>query len=123
MGFPSDSSGKKSACQCKRNKRRGLDPWVRKIPWRRAWQPTPVFLPREFHGERSLAGYSLWGRKDSDMTERTWHAVRVIKGNWFNAISNLMKFINHRKESYCSKFGFAFLFFSLSLSFFFSFDQ
>ena len=41
-------------------------PCVRKIPWRRKWQPTPVFLPGEFHGQRSLAGYSPWGRKGSD---------------------------------------------------------
>ena len=41
----------------------GFDPWVRKIPWRRAWQSTPVFLPGESHGQRSLAGYSPWGRK------------------------------------------------------------
>jgi len=40
-----------------------------KIPWRRKWQPTPVFLPEEFHGQRSLAGYSPWGHKDLDMTE------------------------------------------------------
>ena len=40
--------------------------WVRKIPWRRAWQPTTVFLPGESHGQRSLVGYSLWGRKGSD---------------------------------------------------------
>ena len=40
------------------------------IPWRRKWQPTPVFLPGEFHGQRSLAGCSPWGRKESDMTER-----------------------------------------------------
>ena len=39
----------------------GFDPWVKKIPWRREWQPTPVFLPVESHGQRSLAGYSLWG--------------------------------------------------------------
>ena len=44
-------------------------PWVRKIPWRRKWQPTPVFLPGEFHGQRSLAGYSPWGHKESDTTE------------------------------------------------------
>ena len=43
---------------------------VGKIPWRRKWQPTPVFLPGEFHGQRSLAGYSPWGRKESDMTEQ-----------------------------------------------------
>ena len=43
--------------------RRGFDPWVRKIPWRRAWQPTPVFLPGKSHGQRSLTGHSPWGRK------------------------------------------------------------
>ena len=47
-----------------------FDPWVRKIPWRRKWQPTPVLLPGKFHGWRSLVGYSLWGRKESDTTER-----------------------------------------------------
>ena len=46
-GFPGDASGKESACQCRRHKRHGFDPWVGKIPWRRAWQPTPVFLPGE----------------------------------------------------------------------------
>ena len=48
----------------------GFDPWVGKIPWRRKWQPTPIFLPGEFQGQRSLAGYSPWGHKESDMTER-----------------------------------------------------
>ena len=43
------------------------DPWVRKIFWRRAWQPTPVFLPGKSHGQRSLTGYSPWGHKESDM--------------------------------------------------------
>ena len=44
--------------------------WVKKIPWRRKWQPTPVFLPGEFHGQRSLAGLSPWHCKELDMTER-----------------------------------------------------
>ena len=44
--------------------------WVGKIPWRRKWQPNSVFLPGEFHGQRSLVGYSPWGCKESDMTER-----------------------------------------------------
>ena len=48
-----------------------FDPWVGKVPWRRAWQPTPVFLPRESHGQRSLVGYSPWGCKESDTTEMT----------------------------------------------------
>ena len=54
-------SGKESACPCKRH---GFDPWVGKIPWRRKWQPTPVFLPRKSHGQRSLEDYnSPWGHK------------------------------------------------------------
>ena len=53
-------SGKESACQCKRCR---FDPWVRKSPWRRKWQPTPVFLSRKFHGQRSLVGNSPWGYK------------------------------------------------------------
>ena len=44
--------------------------WVGKMPWRREWLPTPVFLPGEYHGQRSLAGYSPQGRKESDITER-----------------------------------------------------
>ena len=51
-------------------RRPGFDPWVGKIPWRRARQPTPVFLPGESHGQRSLVGYSPWHRKELDMTER-----------------------------------------------------
>ena len=47
-----------------------FDRWVGKIPWRRKWLPTPVFLPRVFHGQRSLAGCSPWGHKQSDMTEQ-----------------------------------------------------
>ena len=70
-GFPGGASGKEPACQCWRHKRCGFDPWVAKILWRRAWQPTPVFLPAESHGQRNLAGYSPWGSKKSDMTEVT----------------------------------------------------
>ena len=47
LGFPGGASGKEPACQCRRHKRGGFDPWVGKIPWRKAWQPTPVFLPGE----------------------------------------------------------------------------
>ena len=60
-------SGKELAWHCRR---RGFDPWVRKIPWRRKWQPTPVFLPGKSHGQRSLAGYSPWGHKEPDTTEK-----------------------------------------------------
>ena len=51
-----------------------FDPWVGNIPWRRAWQPIPVFLPGESQGQRSLASYSPWGCKESDKTEATEHA-------------------------------------------------
>ena len=78
--FPVAASGKEPACQCRRerHKRCRFDPWVRKTPWRRAWQPTPVLLPRESHGQRSLVGYSPWHRKESDPTERlSTHAVQT----------------------------------------------
>ena len=55
VGFPVGASGKESTCQCRRHKKHGFDLWVRKIPWRGKWQATPVFLPRNFHGQRSLA--------------------------------------------------------------------
>ena len=65
--FPGGSSGKESACQCRKH---GFDPWVGQIPWRRKWLPTLVFLPREFHVQRCLVGYSPWTHKKPDMTER-----------------------------------------------------
>ena len=61
-------SGKKFACECRRL---GFSPWVGKIPWRRKWQPSPVLLPGESHGQRSLVGYSPWGHTESDTTEVT----------------------------------------------------
>ena len=62
-GFPGDTSGKESACQYRRRKRHRFSPRVGKIPWRRKWQPPPVLLPGEFHGQRSLVGCSPWGSK------------------------------------------------------------
>ena len=81
--FVGGSGSKESACNARNP---GFDPQIGKIPWRREWQPTPVFLPREFHGQRrewqptpvflprefhgqrSLVGYSPWGHKESDTT-------------------------------------------------------
>ena len=57
--------------QCRRHKGCGLDPWVRKLLWKREWQPTPVFLPGESHGQRSLVGHSPQDHKESDTTEAT----------------------------------------------------
>ena len=65
-GFPSGS-----AVICLQCRKCRFSPWVRNIPWRRTWLPIPVFLSGEFHGQRSLVGYSLWGRKESDITEAT----------------------------------------------------
>ena len=67
---PGGASGKEPACQCRRCRRPWFDPWVGKIPWRRACQPIPVFLPKESHGQKSLAGHSPGGHKESDPTER-----------------------------------------------------
>ena len=64
--FPGGSGSKEAAWNYRRPR---FNPWVGKIRWTRKWQPTPVFLPREFHGQRSLVGYSPWGYKESDPTE------------------------------------------------------
>ena len=71
INLPDGAIGKEPACDCRRHKRLGLDPWVRKIPRRRAWQPTLVFLPGESYVHRSLAGHRPQGREESDMTEAT----------------------------------------------------
>ena len=68
LGFPGGWDGKESAHSEEDPGR--LSSWVRKIPWRREWQPTPIFLPGESHGQRNLAGYSPSGRKEWDTTEQ-----------------------------------------------------
>ena len=78
---------KEHACQSRSRKRGEFDPWVRKIPWRRAWQLTPVFLPGESHGQRSLAGCSPRGHRESDRTvwvstARAWGAVIIRPWRW-----------------------------------------
>ena len=69
-GFPCGTSGKEAACKRMRHNTGMFDPWVRKIPWSRERQPTPVFLPEKY-GQRSLEGYSPQGHKESDMIEVT----------------------------------------------------
>ena len=58
-----------------------FNPWVGKIPWRRAWWSTPVCLSEGFHGQRSLASYSSWGHKESDMTKRLNMQAYIVKGS------------------------------------------
>ena len=69
-GLPQWRGGKEPACLRRRHKRHEVDPWVGKMPWRRAWQPTPVILPGESHGQRGLVGYSPWGHRELDTAER-----------------------------------------------------
>ena len=92
LTLPRWLSGKESACQCKRCRRLEFDPWVRKIPWKRKWQSTPVFLPKKSHGQRSLVGYSPWGCKEWDTTDWACMHVHAIgtaleNCNWMVAIS------------------------------------
>ena len=77
FSFPGGTSGKESTCQCRRCKRHRLNPWVWKIPWRRKWQPTPVYFPGKFHGQ-GLAGYSPWGCKESVMTQWDLRFILLI---------------------------------------------
>ena len=79
MGLPMWSHGKEPVCHAGDTR----CPWVRKIPWRRKWQPTPVSWPGEFHGQRSLAGYSPQGRKESDTAEQlSLRAHRASRSYW-----------------------------------------
>ena len=82
-GFPGGARGKETACQSRRPKRHRFDLWGRKITWRRKWQPTPVFFPRESQGQRSLMQYSPQGRKEQDTNEMTsLHACTLCIGHW-----------------------------------------
>ena len=74
LGLPKGLSGKASTCQCRSHSE--LSPWIRKIPWRRKWQPTPVFLPGKFHGQRSWAGYNPRGHKESD--KPAWLSTHMV---------------------------------------------
>ena len=86
FGLPSCLSGlkkKKKISQFRRIKRCGFNPGVRKIPWSRKGEATPVFLPGESHGRRSLAGYSAQGCKESDTTEHTHTPQECLLGAEF----------------------------------------
>ena len=83
-----DLSQLRICLQCRKPR---FDHWVGKIPWRREWLPTPVFLPGEFHRQKSLVGYSPWGCKVWDTTERLTHThTHVILNNWQNIRSSVM---------------------------------
>ena len=78
------ASGKEPACQCRRRKTCKVNPWVENILRRRKWQPTPIFLPGESHGQRNLVGYSLWGCKS-----RTWLSDQAHRLKGYYCYSHL----------------------------------
>ena len=82
-GFPGGSDGKESACN---TGDLGSIPGKGRFPWRKAWQPTPVFLTGEAHGQRSLSGYSPWGCKASDTTEGPTHSHFFIPYPVYNRL-------------------------------------
>jgi len=83
MGLPRWLNGERIHLKCRRHRTHGFNLWVRMIPWRRAWQPSPIFLLEESHGQRSLEGYIPWGCKESDMSEVTEQSYNM-PGLWNN---------------------------------------
>ena len=79
--FPCWLNCKEPTCLFRRHKRHGLNPWIRKIPWSRKWQPTPKLLPGKSHGQRSLVGYSPWGRR--------------VGHDWETSLTPSLKTISH----------------------------
>ena len=75
------TSGKEYACQCKSSRQFRFGPWEGTIPWRRKWQPTPVMSPGKSHGQRSLAGCSPWGCKESEATEQLSTRWQIFSEN------------------------------------------
>ena len=101
IGLPWWLSGKECACQCRRHT---FNPWIQKIPWRRKWQPTPVFMPRKSHGQWSLTGYSPRCRRraghdlameqqTSNNTSQWYHDSVFILGNRSNTHSTQLLFL------------------------------
>ena len=102
-GFPGGAGGKEFACQCRRCKRSKFDPWVRKIPWRRKWLPTPVFLLGKFQGQRSLVGYGPQCHKKLNMTEQwaqcIWAQSLLLARQPGNVLSAFGHLVNRKELS------------------------
>ena len=88
-------SGRESTCQCRRH---GFNPWVRKILWRRKWQPTPVFLAGKSHGQKSLVGYSSWGRKRAGHSLVAKHHHPSLCGHLGSLIGFLFPLFHHHPQ-------------------------
>ena len=100
--FPGGASDKEPTCQCRRCKRCGFNLWVGKIPWRRKWQATPVSLPGESHGQRSLEGYSPQDCKELDTTEASQH-IHICPIFSASHIKNSILFSIEISSYFCSK--------------------
>ena len=83
-GLPRWINGRESTCQCKRHRRHVFDPWVGKMPWRREWLLTPIFLPGKSHGQRNLVGYGPWGRRESTQLKQlsSSNRSRELRSQW-----------------------------------------
>ena len=128
-GLPRWLGGKESACQCRKSR---FDCWVREIPRRRKWQPTPVILPEKSHGQRNLVDYSPWGHKESDTTKHTYTCVSMclvgsIQNFFFKSNQSpyvFFFFFWHKMEAYflcvcgVAQFIFYFIFFKIFFLFF-----
>ena len=96
---------------CLQGRRPRFDPWVGKIPWKRKWLRTPVFLAGKSHGQRSLVGYSLWGYKE-DTTEQfmplyvDWTLTLIIKGKWRRGKDRLFPVSSNSCQAYITSFSF-----------------
>ena len=97
-GLPRWLSDKWFACQCRRQRRQGFDPWVGKIPWRRVWQPTPVFLPGEIPWTE--VGYSPWSHRELDMME--WLSTQARKKRSGRNLRHLNLVLGWKEENQIS---------------------
>ena len=96
QGFSGGTGCEEPTCQCRRPKNCGFDPWVGKISWRRKWQPIPVFLTGESHGQRSLAGHSPWGHTESDTTWHISSLTPMLCGRWQLSLTWMGRQPRHR---------------------------
>ena len=127
LGLPRWLSGKEPTCLCRGCR---LNPWLRKMPWRRKWHATAVFLPGKSHGQRSLVGYSPWGRKETE-TRLSAHTqmkyllntclfflLLSLRTNLWQPLicSGCEPFVNRVFYRYHLPFRFAFSFFIVSLN-------
>ena len=82
LGFPGEANGRELACHSGDKRRHQFDPWCQANPLEEGIAATPLFLPGESHGQKSLAAYAPWGHKESDMTDTTQHVCTAFRKNF-----------------------------------------